>query len=109
MQYTYEQECIPVGCVSPTEVAITGGSPHTPGADPPMKQIPLEQAPPGAGTPWSSTPWVWAWGDPAEQATDLGVGLETPQVWAWRPPWPDPSTSPLGVGLETCEACWDTP
>ena len=51
--------------------------------------------------------------------------LDTPQVWAWRPPWvwawrpprcgpgdppgcgprdpsrPDPSTSPLGVGLET--------
>ena len=22
-------------------------------------------------------------------------------VWAWRPPWPDPLTSPLGVGLET--------
>ena len=30
----------------------------------------------------------------------LGVGLETPQVWAWRPPRPDPSTSPLGVGME---------
>ena len=28
-------------------------------------------------------------------------GLGTPQVWAWRPPWPDNSTSPLGVGLET--------
>ena len=24
----------------------------------------------------------------------------SPQVWAWRPLWPDPSTSPLGVGLE---------
>ena len=35
--------------------------------------------------------------------TPLGVGLETPSpwVWAWRPPWPDPSTSTLGVGLET--------
>ena len=42
-------------------------------------------------------PWVWAW--------------SPPQVWAWRhPPWPDPSTSPLGVGLETPppETCWDT-
>ena len=56
----------------------------------------------------------------------LGVGLETPQVWACRhalgvgletppgvgletpPSRPDPSTSPLGVGLETCKACWDT-
>ena len=27
--------------------------------------------------------------------------IPTPQVWAWRPPQPDPSTSPLGVGLET--------
>ena len=73
------------------------------------------------------TPWVWAWNPPAGgPRTPLGVGLETPQVWAWRPPqvrplnlppwmwaWrppprPDPSTSPLGVGLETCKACWDT-
>ena len=56
-----------------------------------------------------------------------GCGPGDPQVWAWRPPWPDPSTSPLGVGLETpplqpdpssstlgfgletCKACWDTP
>ena len=37
-----------------------------------------------------------------------GCGLETPQVWAWRPPWPDPSTPPLGVSLETCKAYWDT-
>ena len=45
-------------------------------------------------------------------------------VWAWSPCQPDPSTSPLGVGLETplwrparhagipppetCKACWDT-
>ena len=66
-------------------------------------------------------PWVWAWRPP-------------PQVWARRPPRcepgdplprSDPSTSPpgcgpgdphqarplnfpLGVGLETCKACWDT-
>ena len=78
----------------------------------------------------------------------LTVGLETlspvcgpeppPRVWTWRPPGcgsgdpprPDPSTSPLGVDLETpqpplarplnfpgwdttpletcCKACWDT-
>ena len=44
--------------------------------------------------------------------TPPGVGLETPWVWAWRHPPPDPSASPLGVGLEiplgTCKACWDT-
>ena len=59
-------------------------------------------------------PWVWAWRPPLG-CGDItpGVGLETPQ--------PDPSTSPLGVGLETpletckacwditCKACWDTP
>ena len=64
-----------------------------------------------------------------------GVGLETPQPdppnlppweWAWRPspgqiplnfplgcgpgdpPSQIPSTSSLGVGLETCKACWVT-
>ena len=27
---------------------------------------------------------------------------DPPRVWAWSPPpWPDPSTSPLGVGLES--------
>ena len=44
----------------------------------------------GPGDP----PQVWAW--------------RPPQVWAWRPPRPDPPTSPLGVGLKTCKACWDT-
>ena len=34
--------------------------------------------------------------------TPLGVALEK------TPPWSDPSTSPLGVDLETCKACWDT-
>ena len=33
----------------------------------------------------------------------------TPQLWAWRRPQPYPSSSPLGVGLETCKACWDNP
>ena len=40
--------------------------------------------------------------------TPLGVVLETPQVWAWRPPQARPLKLPLGVGLETCKACWDT-
>ena len=67
------------------------------------------------------TPQVWAWRHPLR----CGPG-DTPWVWAWRPPRcgprdsprcapgdptprPDPSTSPLCVGLETCKACWDTP
>ena len=36
-------------------------------------------------------------------------GPDPPWVWAWRPPpVRSPSTSPLGMGLETCMACWDT-
>ena len=59
---------------------------------------------------WDTPPWVWAWRPPQVWAwrpprcghgDPPGVGMETPQVWAWRPPRPDPSTSPLGVGLET--------
>ena len=55
--------------------------------------------PPGCGP---GDPQVWAWRPPRCGPGDpllLGVGLETPL--------PDPSTSPLGVGLETCKACWD--
>ena len=77
------------------------------------------------------TPQVWAWRPPRCGPGDPpGVGLETPWVWVLRPPpgqtpqlppmdmgleippWPDPSTSPHGVDLETpletCKACWDT-
>ena len=48
-----------------------------------------------------------------------GVGLDTPPVRPLNfppgcgpgdpPPQPDPSTFPLGVGLDACKACWDTP
>ena len=77
------QECIPVGCVLPTAVAVSWG-------------------PVGVylsacwDTPTPLPPWVWAWrppgcgpGDPPGMGLDtpLGVGLETPQVWAWIPPW----------------------
>ena len=41
--------------------------------------------------------------------TPPGCGPDPLQVWSWRdPPRPNPSTSPLGVGLETCKASWDT-
>ena len=52
------------------------------------------------------------WGVCFSACWDKAPLAQTPQlpswVWAWRPPWPDPSTSPLGVGLDTCKACWDT-
>ena len=64
------------------------------------------------------SPWVWAWRPP--QARPLNFPRvwawrpprpdpsTSPWVWAWKPPRPDPSTFPLGVSLETCNACWDT-
>ena len=64
----------------------------------------LENPPPGCGPGgppqvWAwRHPWVWAWRPPqvwAWRYPPQGVSLETPS------PQPDPSTSPLGVGLET--------
>ena len=45
-----------------------------------------------------------------------GIRTPPPGCGPRDPPQPDPSTSPLGVGLEelpprlteTCKACWDT-
>ena len=55
--------------------------------------------------------------DQTPQRPPPDVGLETPQARPLNfptgcgpgdPPRPDPSTSPLGMGLETYKACWDT-
>ena len=74
-------------------------------------------------------PQVWAWRPPQGVGleTPPDVGLETPpQVWAWghtpprcgpgdtlgvalETPLARPLKLPLGVSLETCKACWDTP
>ena len=46
---------------------------------------------------------------PAAVAVYLGGGsASVHRCGPGTPPRPDPSTSPLGVGLETCKACWDT-
>ena len=82
-----KQEFIPVGCVPPAAVAVGEGMSTSVHAG--------ILHPPGCG-PGDSPPQVWAWRTPSP-----GVGLE-------NSPKPDPSTSPLGVGLETCNACWDT-
>ena len=111
LQICAQQECIPVGCVPPAAVANSlGGSASVhAGIHHPTRCGPGDPLP-GVGLETPSQ--VWAWGPP--------------QVWAWRPPRPDPSTSspgcgpgdppgqtpqlpPLGVSLETCKACWDTP
>ena len=53
---------------------------------------------------WRS-PQVWAWRDPT-RPRPLNF---PPWVWAWRPlPGQTPQLPLLGVGLETCKACWDT-
>ena len=109
------QECIPVGCVPPAAVAVTGGgSPHLPQSRYPLEQTPPQsrhppeqhpqsEHPPGAGTPpeqtlpRADTPQT----DPPQLPLGCGPGPDPPQLppwlWAWRPP------------LETCcKACWDT-
>ena len=100
-QKHFEQECIPVGCVPPAAVAVTGVVSTHP--------------------PWSrQPPWVWAWRPPQPPPSPLGVGLETPPspsliplnfslgCGPGDPPGQIPLNFPLGVGLETCKACWDT-
>ena len=67
-----KQECIPVGCVPPSAVAICWGS---------LPQCMLGYPPPRYGPP-----------RPPGQTPQL-----PPWVWAWRPPRPDPPTSSLGV------------
>ena len=93
-KYMNRQECIPVGCVLPAAVAVTGGL-HSPlGANPP------EQAPPEQGPPPE-----WTWSPPLGQIPlnfPLGCGPGDP------PPSQIPLNFPLGVGLETCKVCWDT-
>ena len=77
------QECIPVGCVPPAAVAVTGGSPHppragTPGADTPQSRHPRSRHP--QPDPPQLPPWVWAW---------TRSPSTSPWVWAWRPSRPD--------------------
>ena len=68
---------------------------------PPKSRYPREQAPPWVQAAPSQIPLNFSLG--------CGPGPHPPQfppwLWAWTRP---PSTSPLGVGLETCKACWDT-
>ena len=88
-----KQECIPVGCVPPTAVAVLGVL-HTnpPGSRPPRTRYP---PPPGVGlvTPSGQFPLNFALG--------CGPGDPPGQIPLNFPP--------LGVSLKTCKACWDTP
>ena len=70
--FLLKQECIPVGCVPPAAVAVTGSLHNPPcshpaadppgaGTPPPQHTLcrPLEQAPPWQQTPWSGHPPPW--------------------------------------------------
>ena len=81
-----KQECIPVGCVPPTALAIRGGLHQTP-------------PPPRAGTTWD--PAHPPGRSPLNFPLGCGPGPDPPQlrpwVWAWTR---SPSTSPLAVDLD---------
>ena len=89
-----KQECIPIGCVPPTAVAITGGL-YSPWEQAP----PRSRHPPGSRHPQEQTPVPWP--DPINFPLGCGPGLDPPQfppwLWAWTR---SPSTFPLGVGPE---------
>ena len=74
-----KQECIPVGCVPPTAVAVHGEG--------------------SASVHYGLHPQVWAWRPPGCGPGDPppGVGLETP-LETCKACWDT-----------TCKACWDTP
>ena len=78
------------------------GSSHPGGVSTPPRAHP-----PGAGTPpGPATPPEQAHTPTPRAGTPQSDPLQLPPwVWAWTR---SPSTSPLGVGLETCKACWDT-
>ena len=84
------------------------GSPPPPQSRPPL---PPEQAPPSipprAGTP----PGVGTLSGqiPLNFLLGYGPGPDPPQLLPWLWAWTRSlSTSPLGGGLETYKACWDT-
>ena len=73
-----KQECIPVGCVPPTAVAVGRGVCLSACWDTHTHTLGVDLAPPFGCGP----------GDP------LGVGLETPWVWAQRLPGQTPPLPP---------------
>ena len=70
-----EQECIPVGCVPPTAVAVGGGLHHAP----PREQTTPDQAPPQTGTPREQTP-PRSRHSPVNRITDTCKNITFPQL-----------------------------
>ena len=79
--YNYKKECIPIGCVPPTSVAILGCVWQTPPGQTPPHRNPLGRHP--TPSPWADTPWAdFAPGQippPGQYTpTQLHVGILTP-------------------------------
>ena len=91
----YKQECIPVGCVPPTTVAVTGGgAPHPPEQAPPQIRHPLPEQTPQSRHPPGQIPLNFPLGAGLDQIPynlllGCGPGPDPPQlppwVWAWKP------------------------
>ena len=79
------QECIPVGCVPPTAVAVRGAisTRHSPPSrsrtPPPWSMHPPDQAPPGPGTPRDQTLREQAH-PPVNRITDTCKNITFPQL-----------------------------
>ena len=93
------QECIPVGCVPPAAVAVTGGSPPQPPRSrhpPQSRQLPWPDPP-------QLPPWVWAW-TRSPSISPLAVGLDQIPLnfplgcGPGDPPGHIPLNFPLGCG-----------
>ena len=82
----HKQECIPVGCVLPAAVAVTGDPPEQ--APPPEQTPPPEQAPPEQALPRSRHP-PWNIHPPGQIPINFplgcGSGPDPPQLppWVW--------------------------
>ena len=125
-----KQECIPVGCVLSTAVAVCWGvsatvhagiSPGCGPGDPPgvgLETPPTRCGPgnPPLARPLNLPPWVWAWRLPQARPLNFPTGCRPGD-----PHRPDPSTSlrvrtwrpARHTGMpppppKTCKACWDT-
>ena len=123
-KYMNRQECIPVGCVLPAAVAVTGGLQSPLGANPPEQAPPWSRHPPQSGPgapPWPDSsqlpPWLWAWRPPPQPDTPQfppGCGPGNLQGMLGYHPLPSRSARYAGIPPpplpETCcKACWDNP
>ena len=94
-EFSSEQECIPLGCVPRTAVAVGGGWVCLSACwDRPPMGVGLE-TPPGQ-TP-QLPPWMWAWRPPTARPLNFPPGCGSGNLQGM-----------LGYHPPYCNACWDT-